>query len=175
MPPRKPALDAAIEERIVLGLFDLANHLQRRGERLAAEAGITTLQWLVLLQIAGDPNFSGQRKEPVLASDIARERGLSKPTISAVVNALKDRGLIREERDADDARRRRLVITAEGADVVAQIEPHRRAANRRLLGDLSATDRRKLLTYLESCLGVLWSAYEDERLAVAQSRLSRTR
>jgi DNA-binding MarR family transcriptional regulator len=174
----KPAIAAGIEERIVLVLFDLANHLQRRGERLAAEAGITTLQWLVLLQIAGDPNFGERRgaaDQPVLASDIARERGLSKPTISAVVNALKERGLIREDRDAADRRRRRLVITAQGSRVIEQIEPHRHSANRRLLADLAVGDRRKLLAYLESCLGVLWGAYEDERLAVAQSRLERTR
>lgn len=169
---------AGLEERLVLVLFDLANHLQRRGEQIAAEAGITTQQWLVLLQIAGDPNFTARRTaldEPLLASEIARERGLAKPTLSALVNALKSEGLIREDRDEHDRRRRRLVITTKGARALDKLEPLRRAANQRLLADLSQADRRKFLTYLESALGVLWVAYDSDRAVAAQTRLARAR
>ena len=75
----------------------------RRGERLAAEAGLTTQQWIVLLQIAGDPNFPGApRRRPVgvLPSEIAAARGVSRATVSAIVSALLERGLV--EQIADD-------------------------------------------------------------------------
>jgi len=176
--PVKPTIAVGLEERLVLVLFDLANHLQKGGERMAAEAGLTTLQWLVLLQIAGDPNFTSARSasdQPLLSSEIARERGLSKATISAVVGALKEHGYVREEKDPKDGRRRRLVVTAEGARAVDKLEPLRQAANRRLVADLSPVERERFLDYLERCLAVLWTAHEDDRLALAQSRLARAR
>jgi DNA-binding MarR family transcriptional regulator len=178
---RVPAVELAqgLEETIVLMLFDLANHLQRRGERLAAGAGMTTQQWLVLLQIAGDPNFAASRARstaaPVLPSDIARERGLSRATISAVVKALQHDGLIREERDPEDGRRKQLVVTPRGARALAAIEPARRDANRRLLAELDADDRRRLHGYLDRCLAVLWAAYEDDQLTIARARAERSR
>lgn len=163
-----------LEESVVLALFDLANHLQRRGEKLAAVAGLTTQQWLVLLQIAGDPNFPSSAHDEehrVLASDIARVRGVSRATISAVISALKKRGLIREDADPVDRRRRYLAITRAGADTMEAIEPARRAANDRLLGGLDHVDRKRMLDYLERCLGVLWDVREDEQLSAARTRL----
>ncbi len=162
----------------MLALFDLANHLQRRGERLAAVAGLTTQQWLVLLQIAGEPNFPSSahdEEDRVLASDIARVRGVSRATISAVITALKKQGLIREDADPADRRRRYLAITRAGADRIEAIEPARRAANQRLLRGLAAADRKRMLDYIERCLGVLWDVREDEQLSAARTRLARHR
>ncbi|MDQ3367774.1 MAG: MarR family transcriptional regulator [Myxococcota bacterium] len=167
-----------LEESVVLALFDLANHLQRRGERLAAVAGLTTQQWLVLLQIAGDPNFPSSAHDEddrVLASDIARVRGVSRATISAVISALKKRGLIREDADPADRRRRYLALTRAGADAIEAIEPDRRAANQRLLRGLDQADRKRMLDYLERCLGVLWDVFEDEQLSAARVKLARHR
>lgn len=168
-------LEARLEEAIVLALFDLANHLQRRGERLAEVAALTTQQWLVLLQIAGDPNFPGserQSSEHITASEIARTRGLSRPAMSAVIGALVRRGLVREEADPADRRRRFLAITAAGAKAVESIEGHRRAANARLLGGITPAERKTLHGLLEHCLGVLWDVHEDEQTARARRRLA---
>lgn len=148
----------AVEESIVLALFDLANLLVRRGDALAATAGLTTQQWLVLLQIAGDPNFrepTGATGAP-LPSEIARARGVTRATVSSVVAALKRRGLVREQVDADDARRRRLAVTPAGHEAIERIQPLRRAANRRLLAGLDRGERRALLRGLEACLDALW-------------------
>lgn len=178
--PRRPALalDESLEQSLVLTLFDLANHLVRRGEKLAQAAELTTQQWLVLLQIAGDPNFPYSERERdtrVLASDIARMRGVSRATISAIVSALKDRELIREEPDPEDRRRRYLELTPAGATALATIEPARRAANHRLLAEFDDTERKRFLRYLQSCLAILWDLHEDEQLAMRQQRLTRTR
>jgi DNA-binding MarR family transcriptional regulator len=173
--PRRPApaLAESLEESLVLTLFDLANHLVRRGEKLALTAGLTTQQWLVLLQIAGDPNFPYSERDTstrVLASDIARMRGVSRATISAIVSSLKARALIREDPDPEDRRRRYLELTPAGAAALQAIEPARRTANRRLLGELE-----RFLRYLQSCLAILWDVHEDEQLAVRKQRVTRTR
>ena len=176
---RSPAagrLHQSLEASLVLALFDLANHLQRRGERIALVAGLTTQQWLVLLQIAGDPNFPTSARisvAPVLASDIARVRGVSRATISAVVSALKKRGLVREQANPDDRRRRYLEVTRSGIDALESIEPDRHAANGRLLAALDQPERKRFLTYLHRCLDVLLEVREDEHLVAAKARLVR--
>lgn len=175
-PSRSPALRAGTEEAVVLALFDLTNHLQRRGEQLAAVVGLTTQQWLVLLQIAGDPNFPAsarQRDQRIMASDIARVRGVSRATVSVVITALKKRGLIEEDPDPEDRRRRYLALTARGAEAIDAVEPARRLANQRLLGRLRPAERTRLLAYLERCLEVLWTLLEDEQLTKARSRLAK--
>ncbi len=154
--PRRPA--ATTEESIVHVLFDLANHLARRGERLAGQAGLTTQQWIVLLQIAGDPNFPGapaRRPAGILPSEIASARGVSRATVSAVVAQLTQRGLIEQVADDADLRRRRLVPTAAGQRVLAELAPVRRAANRRLFARLGAAERAELLRLLRGALASL--------------------
>lgn len=155
------AARAATEEAIIVALFDIANHLARRGERLARRAGLTTQQWLVLLEIAGDPSFrrargaSGSGQGGVLPSEIATGRGVSRATVSAVVAQLERLGLIEQVDDPSDGRRRRLQITSDGRSALADIEPERRRTNRRLLGTLAPRERDAFLRYLQGCLAEL--------------------
>ncbi len=141
-------------------------------------AGLTTQQWLVLLQIAGDPNFPSSGPAtgaPVLASDIARARGVTRASVSAVVAVLQERGLIHETADEADARRRRLTLSAAGAAALASVEPARRAANQRLLARLDRRQRERFLRYLKVCLDALWDVYEAEQLAAARAKLAKRR
>lgn len=169
----QPDLAESIEEAIVLTLFELATHLQRGGEALAAPVQLTTQQWLALLQIAGDPNFSS-RSRASLASEIARARGVSRATLSVQLAALRKRGLIQERVDPDDARRRYLVLTRDGADVIDALQPARKAANLRLLGHLTVAERERFLRYLRSCLDVMWELYEADQTTTARARLDRS-
>jgi DNA-binding MarR family transcriptional regulator len=151
-------MQASPEARLVLTLIDVASHLSKRGERLAAKEGLTTLQWLVLLQIAGDPNFPtrpGTRSRPgegVLASEIAAARGVSRGNISTVVSALLARGLVQQREDPGDRRRKVLTATSAGRRALEGIEPIRRAANAALFSDLSDDEMAAFGRLLERCL-----------------------
>ena len=85
----------------MLAVLDLSNQLGKLGEGLAAHAGLTTQQWLVLLQVAGDPNFhvpdgrAVPAKGGVLGSEIALARGVSRASVSTLVAQLLGKGLIR--------------------------------------------------------------------------------
>ncbi len=138
---------SSVEKALILTLFDLANHLARRGEELASVADLTAQQWLVLLQIAGDPNFPGAvpRRRGIVASEIARQRGVTRANLSAPVAALLRRGLVRRVEDRRDRRRKLLSVTAAGRAALETIEPLRRQANRLLFAELSAGERRELL------------------------------
>lgn len=162
------------EESFLLTLLDLANHLTRNGERLAQQEGLTAQQWLLLLQIAGDPNFPrlGTQSEPgaaVLASNIATARGVSRPTISALVSSLVQKGLVSQSEKPGDRRRKALHATPAGLAALARIEPARHRANKELLAEFDPAEIVQALRILRSCLDSLWSAglsaTERQRLA----------
>jgi DNA-binding MarR family transcriptional regulator len=150
------------EESLILTLLDLANHLTRNGERIARKEGLTAQQWLLLLQIAGDPNFPqlGVASEPgstVLASNIAAARGVSRPTISALVGSLVQKGLVSQEEDPGDRRQKALRATPAGLEALARIEGPRHRANQELFADFNAPEIKRVLRLLRSCLDTLWS------------------
>jgi len=158
---------ASTEEAIIVAFFDIANHLARRGERMARQAGLTTQQWLVLLEVAGDPSFRkargiGAAPEGILPSEIAQARGVSRATVSALVAQLLRLGLIRDVEDPEDGRRRRLLITPAGERALSTIEPIRKEANRRLLAALPPADREALLGYLQATLAPLVEADRND-------------
>ena len=167
--PTPSAARATVEETLVLVLFDLASQLNKLGEGLAARANLTTRQWLVLLQIAGDPNFTNPeqaRRDPaagVMASDLADARGVSRATVSVLVAQLVRKGLVRHEAHAGDRRRKGLFLTASGRAAITSLEAARRDANRVLLGHLSEAERRSLLDALDGCLRQLWLTNEAGR------------
>lgn len=150
----------------MLALFDLSNQLGKLGEGLASSAGLTAQQWLVLLQAAGDPNFyapGGRASLPtsgVMGSEIADARGVSRANVSALVKQLLAKGLVRQEQDADDRRRKRLFVTATGRAALRRLEAARRRANRALLADLTAQERDALLRALRASLGQVWRALD---------------
>ena len=163
-----------MESAAVLALVDLSSQLQRRGEAIARQAGLSAQQWLLLLHVAGEPELAkpahGQAAPGILASDVATIRGVTQANISRLVAGLIRRGLVNQGSDAADARRRRLVITARGVAVLEGIEPYRREANRLLLADLAPAERRRFAGFLHRCLERLRVDREDAWLQAASAR-----
>jgi len=151
------------EESLIVTLLDLANHLTRNGERIAQQEGLTAQQWLLLLQIAGDPNFPrlgapAEAGMAVLASTIATARGVSRPTISALVGSLVQKGLVSQAEEPGDRRQKALLATPAGVAVLARLEPERRRSNKALLAGFEPSEISLVLRILRSCLDALWSA-----------------
>lgn len=177
MASRSDRTEASVEESIVLALFDLTNQLTKLGERLAGRIGLTTQQYLILLHIAGDPNFTvparrtAARQDGVLASEIASVRGVSRANVSALVAGLLRKRYVRQVDHPGDRRRRGLVATESGLRALASVEAARRRANRALLAGLDRCQRRQLLAALRSCLDRLW---QDGPTATPPRRLVRS-
>ena len=160
--PRATRFTRTTEDSIVLTLFDIANELGKLGDGVSSRAGLTTQQWLLLLQIAGDPNFAVPKDGPlrdgpgIMASEIAEARGVSRANVSMLVAQLLRMGLVSQEEQPDDRRRKRLSLTEAGRKALADIEPARHEANRNLFAGLAPTERRQLLRSLRACLERLW-------------------
>jgi DNA-binding MarR family transcriptional regulator len=159
---RPPRLDRSTEDSIVLTLFDIANELGKLGDGLASQAGLTTQQWLLLLQVAGDPNFAVPPDSPpreaagIMASEIARDRGVTRANVSMLVAQLLRMGLVVQVEQPADRRRKQLALTDAGRKALAGIQAARHEANENLFGGLSAAERRQLLQSLRACLERLW-------------------
>ena len=159
---RTPRLTRTTEDSIVLTLFDIANELEKLGEGVSSKAGLTTPQWLMLLQVADDPNFAVQGDGParratgIMASDIARARGVSRANVSILIAQLLRKGLVSQTEEPEDRRRKHLAMTPAGRRAVADIESARREANKNLFASLAPTARRQLLHSLRACLERLW-------------------
>ena len=83
--------------------------------RTTAKHGITRPEFVVLLLLS--------QKAGLVAKDVVRVTGLPKNSISRAVAVLLEKGLIEREQRQDDRRSKTLVMTAEGAALLAAIIP----------------------------------------------------
>lgn len=143
-------------DALVLTLLDIASHLLKNGELISRAADLTPQQWLILLQIAGDPNFPGSEgRNPshhVLASEIAEDRSVSRANISVLVSSLVKAGLVRQTDDRLDRRRKRLEVTAKGREAIDSVQTARQQANENLVEGLDNASQQRLLRTLSRIL-----------------------
>ncbi|MFV3077536.1 MarR family winged helix-turn-helix transcriptional regulator [Niveispirillum fermenti] len=138
------------EDAIALNLMDLSNIIGHQCEDMLAEAGLTAPQWTVLMNVAGDANFQdgARNHDGIFSSEIASARGLSRPHISATVTELIRKGLISQQDDPQDRRRKLLRVTPEGLEMLRRLQPRRQGINDMLLRDLSPDQRQRMLDLL---------------------------
>jgi len=154
--------EPAIEESLILTLFDVVNFLTKNSEAMAREGGLSVQQWLVLLQIANKSRFpqpaQARRASTagVLASEIANARGVSRPNISALVAVLLRKHMVEQLEDPNDRRRKTLRITDKGLQALEQIEPVRRRVNAALFADFPADELEMVHSFLQRWLEKLW-------------------
>lgn len=146
-------LQPRVEDAIALLLIDLGNRLTRVGESISRRVDLTVQQWMVLLQIAGDPNFpTAEAKRglsgAVLSSRIAGDRGVSRALISATVSELMKRGLVVQSDDPTDRRRKHLTVTDSGIAALRGLQESRSFVNERLLASLDSAGRERLAEQL---------------------------
>jgi DNA-binding MarR family transcriptional regulator len=122
----------------------------RKLERATGE--LTLAQYRVLALVAG-----GDERSSLVAERLA----VAKPTITAVVDGLVERGCLTREAVAGDRRSQRLVVTDTGRVALAEVEQSMAAAVESVLGD--ARDPDAIIAALLDLDDAL-SAYYTRRL-----------
>lgn len=102
-------------QQIAHALSRLALFWRASGWQAAGAAGLTPTQAEILARLAA----AGPRR----GADLAAALGVSAPTLSDSVATLAAKGLVRRDPDPDDARARRVALTAQGAAVAAALPP----------------------------------------------------
>ncbi|WP_314000840.1 MarR family winged helix-turn-helix transcriptional regulator [uncultured Paenibacillus sp.] len=126
---------------IVLDLFRASNLLERVGRKLAAEAGLSTVQqWLLLGTISVEGELS--------LKDLREHTQVTKQNITGMVERLKQGGYIHTYEDSADRRITRVKLTDKGEKVLDIIEPMTNVSNEKSFGGFNREELENLSAYL---------------------------
>ena len=122
-------------------LADLLLRLTRRLRRAQAERlaplGLTPAQERALRMIT-------RSEEPLRMTELADHLGIVPRSVTTVVDALEEAGLVRREVDSQNRRAIRLHLTDRGTAVRDEMREARRRAAEDLFAPLTAEDRKAL-------------------------------
>ncbi len=111
------------------------------------EHGVTEQQWRVLRALFDSP--------PMRASGVSAATLISGPSLTRILRGLEERGLVRREIEADDARAASIAITAAGRALIERVGPHseaRYAGIAERLGDDAMRELYRVLADFETRL-----------------------
>lgn len=148
-----PSADAIV---LSLKVLQLAEDLQRAyATHLIGRFGLSAgrLSLLLLVERSG-----ATRPRP---ADLARRAGVSRPTVTRLLDGLVRDGLVARHTDRDDGRARRIELTAAGRRLLRDLAPahaRRLAALTRLLGDEDRLHLERVIERLRAGLDALRGA-----------------
>ena len=152
----------SVEGAVMCSIFVLNSVLERQGNRIIEEQGLTLAQWLALGCIAGSGEGGASH------STIGTRLMLSKAPVTGVVDRLERAGLVERKPDAHDRRVSRVVITEEGIATWWRVkEAFSGFSDEVLNGILNSDELERLLDLLGRMIGgfaardpQLWSEWK---------------
>ena len=105
-------------------------------------SGITPVQYAALTAVG--------RQQGIDQRTLARTIGFDTSTIGSVIDRLEARGLMQRNAHPDDRRVRLLTITAEGEQLLQQVEPGMLRAQERMLEPLAPEQRGVFMDMLHT-------------------------
>ncbi len=117
-----------------------------RLDEMLAEFDLTHGRWLILLLLR-------RRKiAQALPSELAKEQGVSRATISGLIKKLERQGLIMKKENLDDGRQSMVILTVAGLDLVHQILPNYYSLIDELMTPLNDADKVNLKAIMDKLL-----------------------
>ena len=118
----------------------LLHHLIRERKK---DEPLSPARMRLLMRLAVDQQL--EQGEGLAPSEISRELGVSRNTVSALLNGLEDQGLIERHLHSEDRRQFRIRITSSGLVVVHERAPEFAAFVADLFAPLSPEEQTTLL------------------------------
>jgi DNA-binding MarR family transcriptional regulator len=122
----------------------LLHHLIRERKK---DEPLSPARVRLLMRLAIDQQLG--QGEGLAPSEISRELGVSRNTISALLNGLEDQGLIERHLHPEDRRQFRIRITASGLVIVHESAPEFAAFVTDLFASLSRDEQMTLLALID--------------------------
>lgn len=130
------------EQEVVISLLRTNEFFQHRFGQFYREYGLTQPQYNILRILRGEG-----RELPSL--EIAERMISVVPAITNLLDKLETRGWVRRERCESDRRVWHVHLTEDGSDLLAELDEPNVAMHEKLVGHLTAAERRQLLALLE--------------------------
>ncbi len=118
--------------------------LRREMDASLREAGLTVTQWQALRVLLHKPC--------VMHADLIKHLDIEAPSVTSLVNGMERKGWVRRERSADDARAKRLFLTARGKRLIEGLRAASASIEERLALSMSEEDRATLKRLLQSVI-----------------------
>lgn len=147
---------AALTE-LVLEIFRLNGRLLAAGDKLVADAGLTSARW----QVLGAIHYAGA---PQTVSWLARSMGLTRQGVQRIVNDLEGEGFVAFKANPAHRRAHLVTLTRKGQGAYAAAERRQTPWINALAKGLDRTELERTLRLLGEIRGRLESAQgSDER------------
>src|SRR5689334_19008784 len=114
----------------------------RRFDEALRPVGLNNWQFTLLVMI--------NRPSPLTVNGLAEELGMDRTTTTKNLRPLQRRGLLEIRQDEEDARVRRIVLTASGHAALAEALQYWKAANDAVVGSLKGGDLPRIHAALET-------------------------
>ena len=133
--------EARLAGDFTLGIFKLNGQMLASGERLARPVGLTVAWWQVLGAVL---------HEPLTASGVAREMGITRQAVQRVANRLRAEGLLETLPNPAHKRAPLLTPTKAGHTAVQRIAPQQAAFADRIVEHFGRQRLEELVTSLHA-------------------------
>lgn len=164
-----PARQHGEMETVADDLNQFPGHLLRRGQQVhtamwsrEVSPSTTSTQFAVLNALRQYDGIDQRTLGELLSLD--------RSTTAQIVRRLTTRGLVQEEREASDRRRKVLSVTPTGRDLARGMDALARAMSRRFLSVLTDEESRTLMGLLQKLIDE-WQPTVDEASAPAAREL----
>jgi DNA-binding MarR family transcriptional regulator len=137
----KHTLEGSFGRKLIL-LYNL--YTQPFFDQIGRPEGINLAEWLIIYTLALHPRIG--------ASEIARQTGLHKTTISRVLAQLRAKGYARQQEDPEDGRAKILSLTPAGAKIVERRSDLAHEWSAQLTSDLTAAEKRTFGRMLDAII-----------------------
>ncbi|HWK63395.1 MAG TPA: homoprotocatechuate degradation operon regulator HpaR [Rhizobiaceae bacterium] len=144
---RRPAIEEDtllprdMHRSLPIALLRAREAVMGRFRPLLAAHDVTEQQWRVI-RVLGETS-------PLDATELAERACVLAPSLTRIIKALEDRGLITRERDAKDGRRAILAIAPAGMALIGKVTPESRAVYADLEARYGAKQIDRLLDMLD--------------------------
>lgn len=131
----------SFDESLPMALLRAREAIMRRFRPILGDHDVTEQQWRVLRAL-------DDAHDPISVGDVAERTFLLGPSLSRMLVALDERGLITRSTDRADARRSQVAISPAGRRLVAAIAPHSEATYAEIETQVGPDDLRVLYDLL---------------------------
>jgi DNA-binding MarR family transcriptional regulator len=153
-----------INASVISHIIKFNETIRKDGDVLTREFGITTQQWLIMLLLANDPNVvylqENPQEQPLLAKELADALNVSRANITNLLNILIEKQLVKQSYDKEDRRRKRLILTPKGEDIIRKLEVVKQEKNSILLDRFTDEEKLQVIAFIDKCLKVLKQDFE---------------
>ncbi|MFT4103064.1 MAG: MarR family transcriptional regulator [Burkholderiaceae bacterium] len=136
--------------RLCFQTLSLAARIDRDCAALLAPHGLSEGRFVLLFLLDAAP-------DGLAPNTLAERAGVTRATVTGLLDGLEREGLIERHADADDRRALRIRLTRKGKRVAGTVFERHGRWIASLFGNLSATERKRLAALLDKVAGNLGS------------------